>query len=1483
MPSFKKKHLSLYLRTGCQRQLALNLYGDKERREHSMPRRQEVRPGLGLIGKAGHSWQAEKIAELESTFGTTRICAGSTPDEAIDLAVPLGNIGMYNFVVEAKYSPSKSQPFWVDFEHGYKDRFGDDLEVRPSVPDLVQILPAMAYRSEWELRLNDNRSGSLALAVQAAGDTELLDAQDTRLRLRVIDIKQSAEPSAHYFAEVVYYSITLASWLQDNGFADRFVVVAGAAIWPGSYENSRLMVAKEEARKQAREVTIDELLEAFEADIEIAHFDVFVPRLRRFFREELPTVLSTPWDQLPWHVSYVCKGCEFLGYPWLDKDGKPTNDAGQCWPTAEATNHLSRIAGLSKGCAKLLNDAASSVGELASMDVAHAALQRSPTLRSKRTVFPYRARALRDNGTSIVPDSGGDSLMPLMPNLRIFVFLEYDLASAITAAFGVRANWREPLPYGSVAKPATKRWPTPLEDAKSKTHATIYDTIQEVYIVDQRRSPEREREELIKFLRAIRKIQLETFQQDEDDIKAERRGDPSTPEKLARSTYQIYLWDEGQRKHLVRVVGRHLSAILADRQLRDLAWLFPPPEILAHPEHASFQSPFTLIANVVQNTVAVPVAHHYTLLELVKTYRLEGWGEIRVHPLYCDPLSDLIPGERLHEMWERLGDYLQTMNVVEETLKKKLRALLYVVYRLEKDLHKVLNRTAAPQVFRAPKRIAGIAAQSLLWHEFARLNVALADLEAHSIRAMPPHEREARFRSAHLERRLEGEERTLAIEWLRAAAPQPLDDVDDLMIYIMSNDSRDVNIRPPSIGHALAPKGDQGFLNRSAYPLVKGIASIRVFAKGSIADARLTEVAVVAIERQRGIIALTPGGSNCVVELERAGRVDFAHNVMLDPVSHDFITGKVRLTLQAIGRPHSARADDRVFHALGMQKSTDSISAETPASEFLWNAMALAGSVSKHDTSSTQTALELAGLRLNGSQWEAWESALTRRLTLVWGPPGTGKSQTIRAVIAGAAWLGLTTRRPSRILISSNTYAAIDNILLGVSELLAHILPSSSYRIIRVQSPYKSTPAEFSKAQHAQVERVVVEATEADDSVTELQDLLTLDNQEGASGIIVVAAIPHQLHNLALATSKKSKRKGKAAEAATQRRWFDLIVIDEASQLDVASSTIIASKAAEGASFVLAGDDLQLAPIRQAEPPEGLEHLVGSIYEYIYYHHGVTPAPLQVNYRSSAALVDLIKRAGYDPGLSAHHPSLALSVLKPGLPTVRPTDWPEQLVWTPHWNLMLDPREAAACFLYDDEVAGQANDFEADAVAAIVWLLYGRFDQQLSGELDDNGAKRPVTGEPYGVREFWQRGVGVVTPHRAQMAKIADRLHQILPSHDPTLIWEAVDTVERFQGQQRDVIVASFGLGDPDLIRAEESFLYQLNRFNVMVSRARSKLIVLVTRSLVEHLSDNAEVLEQSRFLKYFVESFCKESAAIQLPFYERNVEQQRKGVLRTR
>jgi DNA replication ATP-dependent helicase Dna2 len=126
----------------------------------------------------------------------------------------------------------------------------------------------------------------------------------------------------------------------------------------------------------------------------------------------------------------------------------------------------------------------------------------------------------------------------------------------------------------------------------------------------------------------------------------------------------------------------------------------------------------------------------------------------------------------------------------------------------------------------------------------------------------------------------------------------------------------------------------------------------------------------------------------------------------------------------------------------------------------------------------------------------------------------------------------------------------------------------------------------------------------------------------------------------------------------------------------------------------------------------------------------------------------------------------------------------------------------------------------------------------LLNELDGNGNALPRGARAHiGPDDFWRRGVGVVTPHRAQQALVLSELERAIPGARADLVRGAVGTVERFQGQQRDVIIVSYALGDPDAIAEEDEFLMSFNRFNVAASRARAKLIVLVSQQVISHLS----------------------------------------------
>ncbi len=96
-----------------------------------------------------------------------------------------------------------------------------------------------------------------------------------------------------------------------------------------------------------------------------------------------------------------------------------------------------------------------------------------------------------------------------------------------------------------------------------------------------------------------------------------------------------------------------------------------------------------------------------------------------------------------------------------------------------------------------------------------------------------------------------------------------------------------------------------------------------------------------------------------------------------------------------------------------------------------------------------------------------------------------------------------------------------------------------------------------------------------------------------------------------------------------------------------------------------------------------------------------------------------------------------------------------------------------------------------------------------------------------------------------------------------------MDTVERFQGQERWVILGSYAVGDPDTISQEADFLQNLNRFNVLATRAKAKVIVMVSDELLSHIATDIAVIRTSVLLKSFAETFCDQRASIVATFHD--------------
>jgi hypothetical protein len=1000
-------------------------------------------------------------------------------------------------------------------------------------------------------------------------------------------------------------------------------------------------------------------------------------------------------------------------------------------------------------------------------------------------------------------------VLPKWADLRIYLTADFDIGSGVTVAFGVKGFL----------------WVHPTKLLPQQQQLTAWNPT--VFPVDQRSLQAEERE----FLRLLDLINQMMAQ---------------ATKVTANPTVQVYIWDSVTYEHLVRVIGRHLPRIIGNKQLKHLAWLFPPDKVVANPDVSDRKSPISIVRDVVRAVVATPVPHYYSLLNVAREYHsartVAPFNLFQVPNLFEDPLSDQIPSERAHEIWSKSGprQWNVQLRLLEQTVKTKINAVESVTQRLGDDLSQ-LSQTA-PRItdLGPPSLPAKMSHDARLWFVFARLNSALAELDVQRTRAMPPHEREARFKSAYLTRRLVGAAAATHLTRLGLAPSQ------SRWVYELAPSSCEVRARESDMGFALAPLAMPGFLERTIMqvtsnqpPAMPGRSSPYTPME------QVAAVTVAAVDRDQGILVVDVSSywNPVLAAIEASGAVSFAQDVMLDPIHQDFILERMQATLNALGNPPIAQPLPGLALALGNTRKPTA-GAPSPVADVMWDGARLAALPSGRQPALAAQRLAAGGVRLNPSQWQAWHDALSRRLQLIWGPPGTGKSRTLCATVMGAVHDALLRNAALRVLLTGPTYEAIDNVLLQVKTLLTQgALAAPGIVIARLRSASRPVPGRvpsgldvpYGSPQHGQL----------------------LQRLQQSQGIMLVGGPVQQVHRLLV----------DAGSPVTP--LFDVVVIDEASQLDVGTSTLALAGLADNGSLVVAGDPKQLSPIHQTEAPIGLEDFVGPVYTYLEKRHHLGAALLNTNYRSNATIVSLAAAAGYPQGLQAHSPQLRLHLATP-LPTAStpPPGWPNSLLWTPEWAQLLDPMKPCSVFVYGEGRSSQWNAFEADAVAAMVWLLSQHMSAQLENELDDANAAMPLVSHRYTPSEFWSRGVGVVTPHRAQQALVISRLQSLFTGNaapPPGSIRESVDTVERFQGQQRDVMFATFALGDPDAISDEDEFLLNLNRFNVMASRARAKLVVLVAREVVDHLSADPVVLRGSALLKSFVETFCSQGRTMTL------------------
>lgn len=422
---------------------------------------------------------------------------------------------------------------------------------------------------------------------------------------------------------------------------------------------------------------------------------------------------------------------------------------------------------------------------------------------------------------------------------------------------------------------------------------------------------------------------------------------------------------------------------------------------------------------------------------------------------------------------------------------------------------------------------------------------------------------------------------------------------------------------------------------------------------------------------------------------------------------------------------------------------------------------------------------------LNDMQQQAVNKVLVAKdVAVVHGPPGTGKTTTLVEAIYE------TLHRESQVLVCAQSNMAVDWISERLTDRGVSVLrlgnPSrvndkmlaSTYERRFEAHPDYPTLWSIRKAirelqghrrgsdqWHQKMDRLRSRATEL-----EIRINTDLFSQSRVVACTLVGSASRLLEGMR----------------------FGTVFIDEAAQALEAACWIPARRAQR---IVLAGDHCQLpATVKSYEAMRG--GLGISLMERLVAMHPETVTLLTTQYRMCREIMDFPNRWFYGGAIKA-----APEVEYRGI-----LDFDTPLEWI-------------------DTATSATNNSETDDIAfreALAGQNFGRINRDealltlavLQRYLERIGRER-VLDE--------RIDIGIISPYRAQVQYLR-RLLKNTPWFKPYRHLITVNTVDGFQGQERDVIIVS-------LVRSNDEgqigFLRDLRRMNVAMTRARMKLILI--------------------------------------------------------
>lgn len=287
-----------------------------------------------------------------------------------------------------------------------------------------------------------------------------------------------------------------------------------------------------------------------------------------------------------------------------------------------------------------------------------------------------------------------------------------------------------------------------------------------------------------------------------------------------------------------------------------------------------------------------------------------------------------------------------------------------------------------------------------------------------------------------------------------------------------------------------------------------------------------------------------------------------------------------------------------------------------------------------------------------------------------------------------------------------------------------------------------------------------------------------------------------------------------------QLKNFGTVIIDEASQILEPMMMGILSKVDK---FILVGDHNQLpAVVKQHHDTAqisyqplvkmGITDMKMSFFERLYHQcrtHGWNDAfgILTHQGRMHKDLMQFINKKNYNGLLSIFEKTPRLKA--------------------PHFfspNFELSDRKIFIPTPIDNNINWKTNEYEAQKVADLIKMLCNRYE---------------IEG-----KKFTPDSIGIIAPYRAHIALIDKYIRKECPEVHQYL---TIDTVERYQGGARDIIILSLCTNNPRQFETLVSLSSEGidRKLNVALTRCKEQIIIIGNKAVIDTNETYAELIEE--------------------------------------